>query len=270
MNKEKVVIYEKKGPIAYITMNRPGKVNAMDDEMYSKLVDAIMDYRADDKLLCAIITGAGGHFSSGGDLKWFEEERARNPNWRYDFPLYNKALGQCTKPVISAVDGYCLASGFNLAVLYTDIRIASERAKFGMPVVKRGLGGDRVAKKNENSEAGYPMPFTWHMNLGNVLYMFLTGNFINAEQALHMGLVSEIVPHDNLMKRATELAKMVCECPPVHARAYKELFYRFMEMPGSNYLRLQSMVLGKLGQLDDTKEGSKAFIEKRKPVYKSK
>ena len=260
MVKDKVVLFEKKGPIAYITFNRPEKINAMNGEVYDQLAEVVKEYVADDDLRCAIISGAGGNFSSGGDLKWFQERhRAEGRYELYDFPGY-KELDRCPKPVIAAVDGYCLASGFNCAVLKCDIRIASERAVFGMPAVKRALpGGD-----------SYPMPFTWHMTLGNALYMVLTGKQLSAEEALRMGIVSEVVPHEKLMDRATELATIVCECSPLHVRAQKQLFYRLMESPGSFCQRLQEMILGPLSYTEDSLEGKQAFLEKRAPVYKNK
>jgi enoyl-CoA hydratase/carnithine racemase len=259
MAKDKVVLFEKKGPIAYITLNRPEKINAMNGEMYDLLAEVVKEYTADDDLRCAIISGAGGNFSSGGDLKFFQETRRVAGRYElYDFPAY-KALDHCPKPVIAAVDGYCLASGFNCAVFKCDIRIASERAVFGMPAVKRALpGGD-----------SYPMPFTWHMTLGNALYMILTGKMLSAEEALRMGIVSEVVPHENLMDRATELATIVCECSTVHIRAQKQFLYRLMESPGSFCLRLQEMILGPLSDTEDSIEGKKAFIEKRRPLYKN-
>ena len=256
MAEDKVVLFEKKGPIAYITLNRPSKLNAMNGEMYDQLTEAVKQYSTDESLLCAVISGAGDNFSSGGDLKWFQERReARLGN--YDFPAY-KALEQCPKPVIAAVDGFCLASGFNCAVLYCDIRIASERAIFGIPAVKRGLN------------LPYPIPFTWHMTLGNALYMVLTGKQLSAEEALRMGIISEVVPHEKLMERATELATIIAESAPMHVRAHKAFLRRFVEVPGSFGQRLIDMIMAPLQSSEDTAEGTKAFLEKRDPVYKSK
>ena len=258
MTKERVVLYEKKGPIGYITLNRPSKVNAMNGEMYDLLTEVVNEYIADNNLLCAIISGAGGNFSSGGDHKWFQEwYNSKGKGVNYDFPAY-KALDRCPKPIIAAIDGYCLASGFNCAVLYCDIRIASERAKFGIPAVKQGL------------RLPYPIPFTWHMTLGNALYMVLTGKQLSAEEAFHMGVVSEIVPHEKLMERATELATIISEGAPMHVRCHKAFLRRFVEAPGSFGQRLVDMIMAPLNTSEDSVEGRRAFIEKRKPVYKNK
>lgn len=261
----KVLIYEKKGPLAYITFNRPEIMNAMNTEIYTLLEASVKDFTADDNLLCAIISGADGNFSSGMDLK---EGTGKQPHTEkypdYDiFPAY-KAIDRCPKPIIAAIDGYCLASGFNCAVLYCDIRIATERAKFGIPAVKRG------------SAVPYPLPFTWHMSLGNALYMVLTAKILNAEEALRMGIVSELVPHEKLMERATELAKTIAESSPIGVRSLKQYMRRFVEMPGSEGQRLVQMVMDPIRASEESNqkydeafaEGRKAFREKRSPKFK--
>jgi enoyl-CoA hydratase/carnithine racemase len=171
-------------------------------------------------------------------------------------------MGRCMKPIIAAIDGYCVASGFNAAVLFSDIRICTERAKFGMPMVRRGLG----ASGNE----GYPMPFLRYINLGNLLYMYLTASLITAEQAYHFGLVSEVVPHEELMQRATELAEMICEGAPIFVRRYKELFRLEAQAPGFDTRTLMSVVMRGLEKSEDVIEGRRAFLEKRKPIWKGK
>jgi len=256
--KEKVVLFEKKGSIVYITLNRPEKINAMNGQMYDQLAEGVKEYTADDDLRCAIISGAGGNFSSGGDLKFFQDWRkTKGPDVPYDYPAY-KALDRCPKPVIAAVDGYCLASGFNCAVLFCDIRIASERAIFGIPAVQRALS------------LSYPIPFTWHMSLGNALYLVLTGKMLTAEEAIRMGIVSEVVPHERLMERATELATTISEAAPMHVRCHKEFMRRFVEAPGCFGQRLIDLTMTPLRSSEDTIEGKRAFIEKRRPVYKNK
>jgi enoyl-CoA hydratase len=256
MSEEKCILFEKKGPIALITLNRPEKINAMNQALYEQLAEAVRNYANDDRLLCAIISGAGGNFSSGGDLKWFLERKKANLP-AYDYPPY-KELDRCPKPVIAAIDGYCLASGFNCAVLYCDIRIASDRAKMGIPAVKRAL------------PISYPLPLTWHMTLGNALYMVLTGKLLSAEEALRMGIVSEVAPHERLMSRAIELAQIICEAAPMHVRCHKEFLRRFVEVPGSFGQRLIDLTMATLADSEDSIEGKQAFLEKREPGFKNR
>jgi enoyl-CoA hydratase len=249
-----VILYEKKGPIAFFTFNRPEQMNAMSQEVYDLLEEAVKDYTADDSLFCGVITGAGDNFSAGGDLK----ERVKRLHQSYGiFPTY-RAMENCPKPFIAAVDGYCMASGFNCAVMFCDFRICTERAKFGVPVVKRGL------------TARYPNTYTYQMSLGNVMYMVLTGKHLNADEALRMGLVSEVVPHEQLMMRATELATMVCEGAPKHVQAYKQYFKRFVESPGSFGQSLVDMIFPSLRTSRDRTEGTEAFLEKRKPKFQGR
>jgi enoyl-CoA hydratase len=248
------LLYEKKGPIAFFTFNRPDQMNAMSQEMCDALEEAVKDYTADDSLLCGVISGAGGNFSAGGDLK----QRVKRLHQSYGiFPHY-RTMENCPKPFIAAVDGYCLASGFNCAVMFCDFRICTERAKFGVPVVRRGL------------TARYPNTYTYQMSLGNVMYMVLTGKHLNAEEALRMGLVSEVVPYEQLMERAIELGMMVAEGAPKHVQAYKQYFKRFIESPGSFGQSLVDMIFTPLRSSFDRTEGTEAFIEKRKPKFEGR
>jgi enoyl-CoA hydratase len=254
MTEENVLLYEKKGPIAFFTFNRPDQMNAMSQEMCDALEEAVKDYTADDSLLCGVISGAGGNFSAGGDLK----QRVKRLHQSYGiFPHY-RTMENCPKPFIAAVDGYCLASGFNCAAMFCDFRICTERAKFGVPVVRRGL------------TARYPNTYTYQMSLGNVMYMVLTGKHLNAEEALRMGLVSEVVPYEQLMERAIELGMMVAEGAPKHVQAYKQYFKRFIESPGSFGQSLVDMIFTPLRSSFDRTEGTEAFIEKRKPKFEGR
>ncbi len=256
----KPLLYEKKGAIAYITFNRPEKINAFNGELYELLTEAIEDYATDDELRCAVISGAGNNFSSGGDLKWWAElrteARAAGKRVRYDFPSF-AAMDRLLKPLIAAVDGWCIASGWNVLV-YSDIRIATQRAK-----IARGQSiGGTVAGDNYT---GYAHPVLPNMNtLGNALYVGLTGKTLSAEEALRVGLISEVVPDDALMQRATELADIVAQRDPDIVQHQKELLRLSSEVPGSFLLRLQEL-MKRVGprRYDNIDETTEAFLEHR-------
>lgn len=255
MADEKEVLVETKGPVMIITLNRPAKYNAMNGEVYGQLHQAVIEYTKNDDLRCAVITGAGGNFSSGGDIRWFSEMKEKHgEQWRFDFPAY-KALEKCPKPVFAAVDGYCIASGFNLATLYCDFRIATDRAKFGIPAGKRALS------------VSYPITWTWNMSLGNALYMMQTSKMLSGEEAMRMGLVSEVVAPDQLMDRALELANLIASHSPLHLTAHKQYLRRFVEAPHLGQ-QLCDLIMAPIRRLKDSAEGKLAFVEKRQPSFK--
>ncbi|MBN1849057.1 MAG: enoyl-CoA hydratase/isomerase family protein [Deltaproteobacteria bacterium] len=230
----KDILYEKKGPMAFITFNRPDKINAMTEDMFEGLEEAIRDYTDDDDLSCIIITGAGGNFSSGEDLKEKGGHGKLYDGWG-TWPCY-RAMLHCPKPIIAAVDGYCIGSAFNCAVLYSDIRIASERAKFGLPQAEfqSRTGVRERSEISSESPRGksYAMPYTHHLSLGNALYITLCLQQFGSDVALRMGLIQEVVPHEKLMERANELASMILKKHPRELRLDKELQRAFVEAPG--------------------------------------
>lgn len=257
---EPAVLSAVDGPVRILTLNRPDKINAMNGELYGLLDEYIRDFHAADDQRCLVITGAGGNFSSGGDLAWFREmqEKHSTPEkrWKFDFPAY-ASMQKLTKPVIAAIDGYALASAFNLATLYCDFRIASTRAKMGVPGPRRGLG-----------IGPYPMPWNRNMSVGNILYMILTGEPLSAQQAYNAGLVSEVVEPEELLPRAVHLAKLVSEGNPREVAGLKEFWRKYPELPGGSYTLLAETIRARIDLLgDDRDEGKSAFLEKRKPQW---
>ena len=257
VEEEDPIIYEKKGSTAIITMNRPRKVNAMNDKLYDQLYEALLDFHWSKDLKCCILTGAGGNFSSGGDLKWYNAETEKNGfDWRPNFRAY-KLLQRITKPVIAVVDGYCLASAFNLAVLYCDFIICSDRAKFGIPAIKKAM------------TLGYPVPYAQHMTLPNAMYLTLTGATYTAQDAYRIGLVQEVVPAEKLMDRAMEIGALIDECSILHLAAQKSLQRALADNPGSGQ-KLVDIIMEPLNDPEVMKlgkEGREAFLEKRKQDF---
>ena len=255
------LIYEVKDRIAYITLNRPEAMNAMDPEVYSLLSDAWIDVRDNPDIWVAIITGAGEKaFTAGADLK---TAIPRVPE-KADFFLTQKGMIlnrglEVWKPVIAAVNGYCLAGGVTL-LFATDIRIAAEHAVFEVSEVKRGIlpgnGGTQRALKQ--------LPYAIAME------MLLLGRRLTAREALSYGLINRVVPMEDLMPTAEDYARRLCEHGPLALRAIKELAIRSQSLPLEDGIRLEVAFQNYLRSTEDAKEGPRAFAEKRKPVYKGR
>jgi enoyl-CoA hydratase/carnithine racemase len=226
------LIYEMQGPLAFITFNRPEKINALNREISEGLARCMEAYGQDDALRCAIISGAGGNFSSGGDLKemnaYLEQARAEGSVHVYDAP-HLRAMDRTYKPIIAALDGYCLAQAMFLAVLFCDIRIATPRVTLYSP--PRTHTSFRL---DANWGSGLfrgtiGMPLWWYMGFGNLMYMSLVKKQLGAEDALRWGLINEIVPVERLMDRAIELGLLISESSPISVRISKEFYRRNLQ-----------------------------------------
>jgi E-phenylitaconyl-CoA hydratase len=244
--------------VATITLNRPEKMNAMDPDMYAEISARLRQIDQDPDIWAAIITGAGDRaFTAGADLTR-ESEMADLTGWaawrpnRFDLGL------EVEKPLIAAVNGYCLAGGLELALI-CDFRVASERAQFGCPEVKwnllHGYGAQRLPDI---------------VGLSNALYLLLTGDFIDAQEAHRLGLVQEVVPHEQVRQRARELAHRVCENGPMAVRMTKEMTLRSRDMSLADGLRLYQAYGRQVFQSEDVVEGTQAFAERRKPIFKNR
>lgn len=256
------LIYEVKDKIAHITINRPEVMNAMDPEVYSLLSEAWIDVRDNPDIWVAVITGAGEKsFSAGMDLK---ASASRPPPEKASFFMTQKGMIlnrglEVWKPIIAAVNGYCLAGGMTL-LFATDIRIAAEHAVFEISEVKRGIlpgnGGTQRALKQ--------LPYAIAME------MLLMAKRLTAQEALSYGLINKVVPMEDLLSTADEYAQKLCEHGPLALRAIKELAVRSQSLPLEAGLRLESSFQSFLGSTEDAREGPRAFAEKRKPEYKGR
>lgn len=258
----KNVTYEAKGRLAYVTINRPERRNAIDPETSKELRDAFELFKAEDDVWVAILTGSGDQaFSAGADLVAMAEAfagGARSP--RYDVPFGGITRGfECWKPIIAAINGYCLAGGLELA-LSCDIRVAAEHATFGLPEPKRAI----IPAAGGTQRLPRVVPRAFAMEL------LLTGNRFDAQTALRFGLVSRVVPADQLMATAEEIAAGVMECGPLAVRAIKQAATRGLEMSLEDGLKLESQLAGEVFQSEDAREGPTAFAQKRKPEYKGR
>ena len=256
------ILYETKGSVAKITINRPEAMNAFDLETARLMAERLQEFDADAALRVVIITGAGDKaFCAGADLKKMHggsHDGGINELW--DFERQNR-LGQrlqTVKPVIAAVNGYCLAGGLELA-LGSDIRIASTNASFGSPEVRwsilHGFGAMRL-------------PQTVGMSVA--MEMLLTGERIDARRAYEVGLVSRLVEPAALMRTAEEMAQKIASNGPLAIRVTKELAWRGLHEHPADMLRYYAAVTALIHETEDAKEGPRAFSEKRVPQFKNR
>ena len=232
------VLYEKRGKIAYITLNRPEAMNAIDLETHQLLWDTWRDFDADDALELAIVTGAGDEaFCAGADLKthlpyWADQADAIFPRRKIKDGLggITRGLHRITKPIIGAINGWALAGGLETA-LACDIRIASERAKFGSFEVRRGFHhGDGGIVRLVNI-----------CGVGVALEMLLTGEPIDAQRALAVNMVSRVVPHETLMDEAERLAATILRNDTWAIRSAKETILDVIGRPLDDQLAYEAL-----------------------------
>ena len=254
-----VVLYEKRDRKAYITLNRPEAMNALNSAVRQGLQEAILDLRDDDHILVGIVTGAGGRaFSAGMDLKQrAQSDQAASPS--REVPTADNRWTELGvwKPIIAAIDGYCLAGGLELS-LQCDIRLATKQSQFGLPEPRRSL------------LAGYGLHNLSRMiPLGHALYIQLTGSHITAETAEKWGIIQEIVPdRAALMERVEQIADDIMQCAPLAVQAIKQIVMQGRNLPVEYSMKLAQPISQKITKTEDRLEGPRAFAEKRKPVWK--
>jgi enoyl-CoA hydratase/carnithine racemase len=246
---------EKKDRIATITLNRPEKLNAVTPEMADALRDAAAEVNGDPEIRIVILTGAGPKsFCAGSDIK--ELDNYETP-WEFrNRPDYCDAIRDIRKPIICAVNGYCLGGGLELAMT-CDIRIASENAIFGAPEIKLGWVG------------GGGMAFALAHSIGssNAAMMLYTGDPVNAKKALSWGLVSEVVALEGLLTRSYEIASVIAQRPPIAAQTAKVNLRAAYSMTREDAVRYERDLRTICFATDDAAEGRRAFKEKRNPTF---
>ena len=257
------VLYEKRDRIAYVTINRPEAMNAINGEVRRDLAGAFDNFRHDPETWVAILTGAGDRaFSAGADLKEMSQS-FQSPGRSEDFwapsPLTLVRGMEVWKPIIAAVNGYCLAGGLEMA-LACDIRIAAEHATFALTEVGRGI----IPGSGGTQRLPRTVPF------GIALEMLFTGEPVNAQEAFRIGLVNRVVPAPELMPTAEDLARRICQNAPLSVRAVKELAYRGRNLPLEEGLREEALAFRVIRTTEDSKEGPRAFAEKRDPQWQGR
>ncbi|MFO1292127.1 MAG: enoyl-CoA hydratase-related protein [Rubrivivax sp.] len=248
------VRYEKRDRIAVITMNRPEAMNSLTKEMLIGLEAAFDDFEADPALRVAIFTGAGERaFCTGLDLKVAMPALTEGDSMGYDDPA-KRPFQRNYKPIITAVNGMCVAGGLEF-MLGTDIRVAASHAKFGLAEVRWAVvpaGGSHIR---------LPQQIPWAI----AMEMLLTGNTIDAQRAYEIGLVNKVVAPERLMDEALAYAERICENGPLAVRTAKEIAVRALNNEPAFVLE-KTMAARVFGSAD-AQEGPRAFAEKRKPEY---
>jgi len=266
------IIYEKKGHIAVVTINRPEARNSLDFETMGQLSKAWLDFRDDPNLRVAIVTGAGDRdFCVGADLKKFIpavterigelaslEKSLLGDEYPPNAPLVAVLReGDIWKPIIGAVNGICSSGGLEM-LQGTDIRIAAEHATFSIAEPKRGLfpgGGSTVRLPRQ-------IPFVRAMEI------LFTCEFISAQQAYEIGLINQVVSKEELMATAMKIAEKICENAPLAIQAIKRSVRQGMNLSMDEALNLELKIAAEVFMTEDAREGPRAFAEKRKPVWK--
>jgi enoyl-CoA hydratase len=268
---EPAILYEKSGGIATVTMNRPDVRNAINPEMLCRLADAWQDVNDDPGVRVAILTGAGDKaFCAGADLDKLVRmmQGLRPPETEYDerlkadYTIIYKGLlrnYQVDKPIIAAIRGFCVAGGTEI-LSCTDIRIAGDDARFGLAEVKWSLfpmGGSTVRLPRQISYC-------------NAMEILLTGEQLSAERALQMGLINKVVPPGQVMDEAHRYADIINSNGPLAVQAVKRSVLAGIGLPPEQALEKEMEIGIPVSMSEDCKEGTKAFKEKRRPVFKGK
>ncbi len=270
--------FEKRDGVAYITLNNPEKANILDKATSDAISEAWIELWEDRDIRCAILTGKGDrHFCGGHNLsprpEMTEEEREMLKTQRIFWPLAGTVHGTKTgvdgrmgdhyprvwKPVIAAVNGWAAGAGLYILLASTDIRIASaEHARFKFALLSQGWLGHGPGASLLTKQLRYI----------DAMKILLTDEPFDAAEALRIGLINEVVPHDQLLERAEQMARHIVTMPPVAVRMMKEFVVRFGDLPTDQAWHVQNLINTLLIQTTaDGEEGRAAFNEKRPPNF---
>jgi enoyl-CoA hydratase len=254
----KPVLFKKKGAKAYITFNRPEAMNSMTPDGFQLLAEYFKEAQADDGIRVIILSGSGDKaFCSGADLK---KTIPLISEGKLDFELLNEAVLKNVpiwKPIIAAVNGYCLAGGTEI-LQATDIRIASENAIFGLPEPKWSI----------MAAAGSLVRLVRQIPYCQAMEILLTGEQITAEKAVKIGLINKVVPKEELMNEVERYADIICQNGPLAIQNTKKAVIQLLNLPIEEAFRKESSYAKAVFESADAKEGFTAFAEKREPEFK--
>ncbi|MCK9486592.1 MAG: enoyl-CoA hydratase/isomerase family protein [Dehalococcoidia bacterium] len=247
--------------VAWITLNRPDALNALNGDLTAALMAALERVRDDDAIRVGVITGAGRAFCAGADLKdrVRNQDEGRGPTAFPAAPPPSYFSFDTDKPMIAAVNGYCLGAGLELA-LTCDFRIASTQASFGLPEITLGFFPG----------AGAPIRLPRVIGFGQALEMLFTGERIDATHAREYGLVNRVVQPEGLLPEVERVALKIASNAPLAVKSLRDVIYQGMDMTLPQALRFGGALRWAIGQTEDAKEGPRAFAEKRPPEFKGR
>ena len=257
---EPAVLLEREGRVAILTINRPKKLNALNNEVRDLSLQYLEEIEKDDGIGAVVITGAGDKaFIAGADISEFEGRSPFDQREAMRFPRVFDVMANFPKPVIAMINGFCLGGGCELS-MSCDIRIASEKARIGQPEINLGLipGGGGTQR----------LPRL--VGMGQAMKIILTGEMIGAEEAHRIGLVDEVVPHDELREKTLELAGKIAAKSPVTVRVAKEAMRASERMSIEEGILYERDLFCLCFSTEDKKEGVAAFLEKRAAEWKGR
>lgn len=252
--------------VATLTLNRPERMNALRPQTTRELREAIAAARDDDAVRCVLVTGNGRGFCAGDDFQAIflaDDQSSRQDDRQIrrikEGEVSLDDLFALEKPTIAAVNGSAVGYGMDLA-LYCDIRFASESAKFGWYFVRRGVLGT----------VGGTFILRQLVGLSKAMELTLTGDLVEAEEALRIGLVSKVVPQADLLNEATAMARKLASGPPLAQRAIKRAMHKGFQMDWKSLGEYQQALGDVLWRTEDHREGVNSFVEKREPRYRGR
>ncbi|REJ79832.1 MAG: crotonase [Acidobacteria bacterium] len=257
---EQAVLCRTEGRVAILTINRPDKLNALNQAVESGMLEHLERLADDDGVGCLVVTGAGEKsFVAGADIGEFEGRSPLEQRQAMAFPRVFDVMADYPKPVVAMIGGFCLGGGCELASS-CDLRIASSRARFGQPEINLGLlpGGGGTQR----------LPRL--IGMGQAMKLILTGAMIDAAEALRIGLVDEVVEPEQLEARCLELASEIASKSPVALRLAKEATRAAERLPLGDGLVYERDLFALAFSTEDKVEGVQAFLAKRKPSWKGR
>ena len=254
------ILMEREGRVAILTVNRPDKLNALNDQVREDMLAALAQIENDDSLGVVVITGAGEKsFIAGADISEFEGRTPFDQRHAMRSPRIFDIMSSFPKPVIAMINGFCLGGGCELA-MSCDLRIATEKARFGQPEIKLGLipGGGGTQR----------LPRL--VGTGHALRLILTGDMIGAAEAQAIGLVEMVVPHDELRAKTLELAQKIAAMSPLTVKVAKEAVRASEKMSLEEGIVYERDLFCLCFSTEDKNEGVDAFLAKRAPAWKGR